>query len=312
MMFADIENSVITILAIVYAVLVLASTIVWRLKVKHPHKDYTELALRVRSWWVMVTLLAIAMVLRGAWALAFFALVSFLALKEFLSMVPTRRADRRVLFWAYLCIPFQYLWVWQGWYGMFIIFIPVYAFLFLPLRMVLVGATRRFLQAAGTVHWGLMMTVFTLSHMAFLLVLPGGGRSAEGAGLVLFLLLLTQFNDVAQYCWGKMLGRRKIVPSVSPNKTWEGFVGGLITTSCLALLLAPVLTPIEGWHSLIAGAVVSIAGFFGDVVISAVKRDIGVKDAGATIPGHGGVLDRVDSLTFTAPLFFHFTRYLYF
>ena len=311
-MFAEVGDSVIFILGIVYAVLVLASTIVWMLKRKHPGKDYTELALRVRSWWVMVTLLAIAMVLRGLWALVFFALVSFLALKEFLSMIPTRRADRRVLFWAYLCIPFQYLWVWQGWYGMFIIFIPVYAFLLLPLRMVLVGATERFLQSAGTVHWGLMMTVFTLSHMAFLLVLPGGETSAEGAGLVLFLLLLTQFNDVAQYCWGKMLGRRKIVPGVSPNKTWGGFIGGLLTTSCLAWLLAPVLTPIEGWHSLLAGGVISIAGFFGDVVISAVKRDIGVKDAGTTIPGHGGVLDRVDSLTFTAPLFFHFIRYCYF
>ena len=311
-MFTGVDNSVTFILAIVYGVLLLASAIVWWLKRKQPEKDYTELALRVRSWWVMVTLLAVAMVLRGVWALAFFALISFLALKEFLSMVPTRRADRRVLFWAYLSIPFQYLWVWQGWYGMFIIFIPVYAFLLLPLRMVLVGNTERFLQSAGTVHWGLMMTVFTLSHMAFLLVLPGGERSAEGAGLVLFLLLLTQFNDVAQYCWGKMLGRRKIVPSVSPNKTWGGFIGGLITTSCLALLLAPVLTPIEGWYSLLAGGIIAVAGFFGDVVISAVKRDIGVKDTGATIPGHGGVLDRIDSLTFTAPLFFHFTRYLYF
>lgn len=311
-MFNSASHSVLSILAIVYGVLVVASIIVATLKQKHPSNDYTELALRVRSWWVMVTLLAIAITLRGGWALAFFAFISFLALKEYLSMVPTRRADRRVLGWCYLSIPLQYLWVWQDWYGMFIIFIPVYAFLFLPLRMVLIGATDRFLQSASTLHWGLMMTVFTVSHMAFLLVLPESGGSAQGAGLVLFLLLLTQFNDVAQYCWGKLLGRRKIVPSVSPNKTWGGFIGGLLTTSLLALILSPVLTPLSVWHGLLAGSLIAVAGFFGDVVISAVKRDIGVKDAGSTIPGHGGVLDRIDSLTFTAPLFFHFIRYLYF
>jgi phosphatidate cytidylyltransferase len=218
-----------------------------------------------------------------------------------------------VLFWAYLAIPFQYVWVAQGWYGMFIIFIPVYMFLLLPMRMVVIGETRNFLQAAGTLHWGLMTMVFSLSHVAFLLVLPSIGTfAAGGAGLVLYLVFLTQFNDVAQYVWGKLLGRHKIIPKVSPKKTWEGFVGGLATTTVLAVLLASVLTPLAWYHALAAGLIIAAGGFVGDVTISALKRDIGVKDSGSLLPGHGGILDRVDSLTYTAPLFFHFVYYFYY
>ncbi|HFE32006.1 MAG TPA: phosphatidate cytidylyltransferase, partial [Gammaproteobacteria bacterium] len=135
---------------------------------------------------------------------------------------------------------------------------------------------------------------------------------AGGAGLVLYLVFLTQFNDVCQYLWGKMLGRRKVVPRVSPNKTWEGFLGGVTTTTVLAVLLAPVLTPIEWPMAIAAGLIIGIGGFIGDVTISALKRDIGVKDSGSLLPGHGGILDRVDSLTYSAPLFFHFIHYFYY
>lgn len=297
----------------IFAVLLLASLLVYVLQRRNPGKRYAELRQRVRSWWIMAGVFALAMSLNRNISLFFFAFMSFLALKEYLSLIPTRRADRRVLFWAYLTIPLQYYWVAQAWYGMFIIFIPVYAFLFLPLRMVTIGETHDFHRAAGTLHWGLMTMVFSISHVAFLLVLPGADASvAGGAGLVLFLVLLTESNDVAQYVWGKLLGRRKIIPKVSPNKTWEGFVGGFLTTVALAVLLAPWLTPLSPEHAAMAGLLIGWSGFVGDVVISALKRDIGVKDSGALIPGHGGVLDRIDSLTYTAPLFFHFVRYLYF
>jgi phosphatidate cytidylyltransferase len=300
-------------LAGVFAVLVLASAIVHLKQRRTPDKSHAELRQRVRSWWLMVAVFAAAMSLNRNVSLAFFAFVSFLALKEYLSLIPTRRADRRVLFWAYLAIPLQYLWIAGEWYGMFIIFIPVYAFLFLPMRMVLIGETQEFLRAAGTLHWGLMTMVFSISHVAFLLVLPEAKTTvAGGAGLVLFLVLLTESNDVAQYVWGKLLGRHRIIPKVSPNKTWEGFIGGFLTTAGLSVLLAPWLTPLTVAHALIAGLLIGWAGFIGDVVISALKRDIGVKDSGALIPGHGGILDRIDSLTYTAPLFFHFLRYLYF
>lgn len=276
-----------------------------------PDRDFTELNARIRSWWFMAGVFTLAILLSRAVSLVFLTFLSFLALKEYLSLIPTRRADRGVLLWVYLAVPLQYLLVWVDWYGMFIIFIPVYMFILIPVRMVLHGQTEGFLRAAGTLHWGLMTTVFTLSHMAYLLQLPEKGGAA-GASLVLFLVLVTQFNDVAQYTWGKLFGRHKVMPTVSPNKTYEGLLGGMATSFVLVYLLAPHLTPLTRNESLVAGFFLPLAGFLGDVSVSAIKRDIGVKDSGSSIPGHGGVLDRVNSLTFTAPLFFHFLRYLHF
>ena len=296
----------------VFALLVVASLAVWLLHRWKPQHDWTELTQRVRTWWVMAGVFAVAMLLSRRVSLAFFAFVSFLALKEYLSLIPTRRADRRVLFWAYLAIPVQYLWIDMRWYGMFIIFIPVYAFLLLPMRMVLIGETSGFLRAAGTLHWGMMATVFSVSHVAFLLMLPAAvNPRGGGPGLVLYLVFLTQFNDVAQYLWGKSLGRHKAIPKVSPGKTVEGLLGGVATTLALAVLLAPLLTPLTRLESVIAGLLIGLGGFVGDVVISALKRDLGIKDSGSLLPGHGGILDRIDSLTYTAPLFFHFVWYLH-
>lgn len=305
-------------LAGIFGLLLLATLVAWLLGRLRPGLDLGEVRLRIRSWWLMAAVFAVAMLLSRALSLVFFALVSFLALKEYLSLIPTRRADRGVLLWAYLAIPVQYFWIVDAWYGMFIIWIPVYVFLFLPLRMVLIGETTGFLRAVGTLHWGLMTTVFSISHVAYLLVLPeaarpsAAGLTVAGPSLVLFLVVLTQLNDVAQFLWGKALGRWKVVPTVSPGKTVEGFVGGVGTTLALALLLAPYLTPLTRSQAVAAGLIVGVAGFAGDVVISALKRDLGIKDSGTLLPGHGGILDRIDSLTFTAPLFFHLLWYLHY
>ena len=200
--------------------------------------------MRVRSWWIMALVFSLALLLSRTAAIALFGFVSFIAFKEYLSLIPTRRADRRVLFWAYLAIPAQYLWVADDWYGMFLIFIPVYLFLGLALRMVIDGVTEGFLRAVGTLHWGLMITVFSLSHGAYLLNLPAEGNPvAGGVGLLTYLVVLTQANDVLQYVWGRSLGRHPVIPKVSPNKTWEGLVGGVATTTLAAALLAPLLTP---------------------------------------------------------------------
>jgi phosphatidate cytidylyltransferase len=303
-------------LAGIFGLLVAATLVAWLIGRLRPGLDLGEVKLRIRSWWVMAAVFALAMVLSRAVSLVFFAFVSFLALKEYLSLIPTRRADRGVLFWAYLAIPLQYWWIADAWYGMFIIWIPVYVFLFLPLRMVLIGETTGFLRAVGTLHWGLMTTVFSISHVAYLLVLPvaarpsAAGLAVAGPSLVLFLVVLTQLNDVAQFLWGKALGRHRVVPTVSPGKTVEGFLGGVGTTLLLALLLAPWLTPLSRWQAVAAGLIIGVAGFIGDVVISALKRDLGIKDSGTLLPGHGGILDRIDSLTYTAPLFFHLIWYL--
>jgi phosphatidate cytidylyltransferase len=307
------DNPLLPALGGIWALLIFASIIVFFLTKRHPEKNYRELVLRTQSWWWMIAIFTAVMLSSRVVSLCFLGFLSFLALKEFFSIIPTRRADRRVLFWAYLAIPLQYYWVNIGWYGMFIIFIPVYMFLFMAARTVLTQKTDGFLKAVGTLHWGLMITVFAISHAAYLFILPSLSSSASGgAGLLLYLVFLTQFNDVAQYVWGKLFGRRPILPLISPKKTWEGFVGGVFTTTAAALLIAPWLTPFNHVNALYAGLIISMAGFLGDVTISAIKRDIGVKDTGVLIAGHGGIMDRIDSLTFTAPLFFHFSYYLYY
>ncbi len=276
-------------------------------------KTLEEVLLRIQSWWVMVALLAIALLLNAWGAILFFALISFLSLKEYLSLIPTRRVDRRVLLWAYLAIPLQYFWIGVDWYVMFLIFVPIYIFLFLPLQMLLSGETTGFLKAIGTLHWGVMLTVFCLGHLAYLLMLnPAGNPIAGGKGLLLYLLLLTEGNDIAQYLWGKALGRQPILPKISPKKTWTGWLGGVLTTTAIAVLMAPVLTPFHRMYAAVLGVMLAAAGFVGDVTVSALKRDLGVKDSGNLLPGHGGILDRIDSLTYTAPLFFHLTVFFYF
>lgn len=275
--------------------------------------DYGELRLRIKTWWWIVAVFALAILFNKTISVIVFGFISFLAFKEYLSLIPTRRADHRVLFWAYLAIPVQYYWVWQAWYGTFIIFIPVYMLLLLPMRMVLIGETQGFLRAIGTLHWGLMITVFSLSHMSYLLVLPAANNPTGGiAGLLIYLVFLTEINDVSQYIWGKSFGKRKIIPKVSPGKTVAGFIGGVATTTILASAVAPYLTPLTLYEALGAGGLIAFSGFIGDVTISALKRDLGVKDSGSILPGHGGILDRLDSLTYTAPLFFHYVYYLHY
>ena len=310
MTFLNIPQNSFYAMWAVIGLLLTASCIRLLLSARNPNKDYTELRQRIQSWWWIVALLFLVLVASRTTAIVFFGFLSFLALKEFLSIVPTRLTDRRVMFWAYLAIPVQYFWVGMGWYGMFIIFIPVYVFLFLPMRMVLIGDTTGFIRSAGILHWAVMLMVFSISHIAYLLTLPVSNVAAGNIGLVLFLLFMTQFNDVCQYIWGKMFGKHKIIPKVSPNKTWEGFLGGLLTITLSAGFVAPFLTPLTFEYGLSAGAIIGVAGFVGDVVLSSVKRDLQIKDSGSLIPGHGGILDRLDSVIYTAPLFFHFLYYV--
>lgn len=298
-----------TIVLAVLGLLCVASLSRLWLAQRYPTRDYQELKLRIRSWWWMIGLLFVVLMLNRHAGIVFFAFLSYLALKEFFSIVPTRLTDRRVLFWAYLAIPLQYFWIWHDWYGMFNVFVPVYVFLFLPVRMLLLGDNNGFVRSAGVIHWMVMLAVYCISHLAALLTLPVQNEAAGYLGPVLFVLFLTQFNDVCQYVWGKQVGRRKIIPLVSPNKTWGGFIGGCVTVTLCSGMIGPYLTGLSWQLSLVVGALIAVAGFFGDVVISSVKRDLGIKDTGQLIPGHGGILDRLDSIIYTAPIFFHFYRY---
>ena len=293
----------------VWSLLVAASLLVFALVKMKPERNLSELVARTRSWWWMLGIFTTFILLGRNWSIALMGIISFLALKEYFTLIPSRHADRRILFWGYLAIPLQYYWVAIEWYGMFIIFIPVYLFLFMSARLVLAQQTEGFLKSAGMIHWGMMLAVFSLSHAAYLLTLPS---QSSGAGLLLYLVFMTQWNDVMQYAWGKKFGKHKIVPLVSPGKTWEGLIGGVLSTGVTSALLAVWLTNHAPWEGFLAGLLIGIGGFLGDITLSAVKRDLGVKDASQLIPGHGGMLDRIDSLTFTAPLFLHAVRYFYF
>jgi phosphatidate cytidylyltransferase len=294
----------------IFSALLLATLIVFGCKIIRPKHNWLELQQRIRSWWVIICLFSCAMLSPKWLALIFFICISFLSLKEFLALAHTRRSDSVPVRWMYAAIPLQFLWIGMSWYGMFITFIPIYVFLFLPARMVIIGDIKGFLRSASVMHWGMMTTVFALSHVAFLLTLPAPHASAS-AVLVIFLVTATELNDIAQYLWGKSLGKIKVAPEVSPNKTLAGLLGGVFTTTLLATLFGPVLTTMDWSHSLMAGVIISVSGFFGDIVMSAIKRDFGVKDTGKILPGHGGILDRLDSLIYTAPLFFHFYHYFY-
>ena len=279
------------------------------------------------TWWALFALLVLIAVLGEGAAVAVFAGASLLGLREFRALTRERIAPVR-LWWrlAYLAVPVHYLLIHLGWLDAFRTFLPVWAFGILLVRLVVAGQTGGFLETAGITFLGLMLIVFLFSHAVLLLGMPGEVNPAGGAfGLFLFLVVLTEGNDIAQALWGRLLGRRKITPTVSPDKTWEGFLLGAATTVVLSLVLAGFLTPFAdrpvrlgpAWYgapylpALAAGVLIAVGGFLGDVTMSAVKREAGVKDSGTLLPGQGGVLDRIDSLTFTGPLFFYFTDFLY-
>jgi phosphatidate cytidylyltransferase len=266
---------------------------------------------RVRAWWVMAAVFTVALATGGIGSVILFGLTSFIALREFITLTPTHRADHRTLFWAFFVfVPIQYWLVAIRWYGLFVIFIPVYAFLFVPVRSVLAGDTEDFLARTAKIQWGLMVAVYCVSHAPALLMLDIPGYQGENAKLLLYLIVVVQLSDVLQYAFGKTLGRHKIVPRVSPNKTWEGTVGGIAAATLIGGLLWWA-TPFSPWASVGIALTANLAGFAGGLCMSAIKRDRGIKDFGSLIEGHGGVMDRIDSLCFAAPLFFHLVRYSY-
>jgi phosphatidate cytidylyltransferase len=296
-----LDAPVVLVLFGLWAFLITASGLSALIRWRRPGPAMDKVMTIARSWWFMAGLATAAMVLGEGVFIVLLALVSVQALKEFFALMPTRHADHRALFWTFGAVPVQYVAVAMEWELLFLLYVPLYHFLVGPLRLVLRRQPEGFMRSSSLLHWGLMLNVFCLSHVAALLKLPIEG---SGAGLVVLLLVLTELNDVSQFLWGKSLGKRKVLPEISPNKTWAGLLGGIATTSVLSALLTPVLSPAGPVFGAILGCALAMFGFSGDVVLSAIKRDVGAKDFGELIPGHGGVLDRVDSLTFTAPLLF--------
>lgn len=308
-LFPTLSDELIYIILLIIALLSVVSIGLFIAGKIFPKANLGELKSRTKSWWMMSAIFIAAVFISYKISYFFLAFLSFVAFRELYSVLGFRDSDRRAIFWALLAVPVQYYLAYIGWYGGFITFIPVGMFLLLPLRMVLKGETKGITKSMSLLQWILMLSVFGISHLAYLLSLPDlEGFNAGGRGLLMFLIFLTEINDVMQFVWGKMLGKHKIVPKVSPNKTWEGFIGGVVSTTIIGYFLR-FLTPLTTPQVLLVSCLIALAGFAGDIVISAIKRDKGIKDMGDTIPGHGGIFDRIDSLSYTAPVFFHFVYY---
>ena len=307
------QREVILVIGLIFGLLTLATTLFWILGKAWPQADVSELKLRTRSWWMMAVVFVLATILHPAITFVSLALLSFIALRELASISKNvREVDRGVLIWCYLAIPVQYGLAYVGHYGLFLIFIPVVMYIWIPFMLVVRGETENISRAMSVLPSQLIFTVFGISHLAFLVSLPGiPGFEVGGRGLLLFIVFITELNDVLQFTWGKLLGRYRIVPKVSPGKTWEGLIGGVITTMVVGYFLR-FLTPLSETEVLITCGLIAVIGFMGDVIVSAIKRDLGLKDTGKAIPGHGGILDRIDSLAPTSPVFFHIVYNLYY
>ena len=298
--------------ATILALLVVGSALAFILPKIKPNK-WDDLVPRMRSWWVMCFIVFGALALGRLATTLVFAFISYLALKEYMTLAPTRKEDRWVVLFSYLMIIPTYIMVYKEEYIMFLIFLPFYGFIATAVMMAFTRRTEKFLKTIGIVQLGSIACIYMLAYIPLLLCMPPEEMPASGGvGLILLLLFLTQFNDVSQYMWGKMFGRHKISPNISPNKTWEGFIGGVVSTLILFYFLAPYFLNIGLAATLFIGASLPVIGFFGDITMSAIKRDLNVKDTSRLIPGHGGVLDRVDSIIFTAPWFFHMLAFFVF
>lgn len=266
---------------------------------------------RVNAWWSMVIVFFMSYLLGGNATIILFGFISLFALREFITLAPTRRGDHNALFIAFfILIPLQYVLIGTHWYSMFTLLIPVYAFLLLPAIAVLSQDTEGFLERTAKIQWGVMICIFCISHAPALLMLELEGFAGQNALLLFYLVFVVQMSDVLQYVFGKLFGKHKIAPQVSPSKTVEGLVGGGVAATLIGGGMF-WMTPFSFSESLMMAFVIVVMGFVGGLVMSAIKRSLSAKDWGTLIKGHGGMLDRMDSVCFAAPIFFHLTRYFF-
>lgn len=308
-----VQETTLTLFMGIGLILVFASLIglLLRWRLGRENSVVANLNARINAWWIMVAVIGLAFLGGHTGLVLLFALVSFCALREFITLTHTRKGDHLALLACFFVVlPLQYLFIWQNWYGMFSIFIPVYAVLLMPFLSCLGHDTTRFLERASQTQWGLLICVYCISHVPALLALSIPGFEDRNLLLVIYLIFVVQSSDVLQYVWGKLLGRRKIAPNVSPSKTLEGFIGGITSSTALGAALWWI-TPFTPWQSAGMALAITLMGFVGGLVMSAIKRDRGVKDWGRLIEGHGGMLDRLDSVCFSAPIFFHLVRYFF-
>ncbi len=271
----------------------------------------------LKTWWALAMVLTAAVVFGEKGILILVASCGVLGLREYLGLVGWKALGRPTAHVVWVLVAMYYLSILSGRETMArdsgpIVFLIALGAVRASLRLV-----QGYIRTTAAVLWGLMLFVYCLSHAYFLVTISDKVEPMVGrVGWFLYLIILTETNDIAQAIVGRRFGRTKITPIISPNKSLEGLLGGILVTTALAVLLAPSLTTLmheqssAGWilRSIWSGLLISIFGFLGDINMSGIKRDAGVKDGSSLLPGQGGMMDRVDSLTFTAPVFYYFVR----
>ncbi|MCR9118017.1 MAG: phosphatidate cytidylyltransferase [bacterium] len=294
------------------------------LRFKTPDAAWQSL-LSLASWWVIVLVLFAASFAGRIGGVAVFAAISGFAMTEFLQMTKVGSHRWPVQATIYLLIALNYVWILLGWREVFLAFIPLASFVLISFRIMTRLSAANDLVISAATHWGLLLTTYCVSFAPLLLTLQNDSNPQAGVvGWFLFLLILTGVSDIFQALIGRPFGKHKIAPVLSPHKSWEGFVAGVVMTTACAVLLANFLTPLNdhpiaiGGYALpipflpaaLAGMLISVVGFFGDLTISALKRDLHIKDSGNWLPGQGGISDRIDSLMYAAPAFYLFVLLL--
>lgn len=264
---------------------------------------------RIKAWWWMTLLLTLAFAFGKAGVVVLFGFLSFLCLREFVSLAYTRRGDHWALALAFFFfLPLQYVLVGLAWYGLYAILIPVYAFLTLPILPVLSSDHTRFFERAAKIQAGLTICVYCISYVPALLTLHLPGGEVRGLLLIAWLVLVVQTADVLQYVAGRLYGRHAIAPFLSPWRTFEGAAGGVAAAALIGAALS-WLTPFTVLQAAGVAVLCAVMGTFGGLVLAAIKVDRGVRDWGTIAEGRGGMLERLDSVIFAAPIYFHLVRY---
>jgi phosphatidate cytidylyltransferase len=306
-----VSEQAIRLFAGIGVALLVASVIGYVLKVGvaqgERHGVIDNLNARIKSWWVIVSVVGVAFLLGRHGMTLLFVFVSFMALREFTASSSSRRDSVLLLVSFLVVLPGQYLLVSLGWFSWYSTFVPVCAFVLMPLLAQAVGRTHPFSEGMTTIQWGLVICVFCISHVPAILMLDIAGYEGRNMLLIVFLLVVVQSSDVLQYVWGKICGRRKVAPTISPSKTWEGLIGGVASATALGAALYWI-TPFGPLEAALMALAANTMGVLGGFAMSAIKRSRGIKDWGNLIEGHGGMLDRLDSMVFAAPVFFHLTR----
>ncbi len=268
----------------------------------------------LKTSWVMIFVFWIAWLSGDVARLVLFGLGSFFALREFLTLSPTRHGDHRSLVLAFFgVLPFQYWLVGAEHFDLFTVFIPVYVFLALPVASALANDPQRFLERNAKLQWGIMVSIYGMSHVPALLLLHFPRYNNKNAFLMLFLVLVVQTCMVTQHLASRWLRGQPAMPEISHSFSWRGWWLGMIAGSLLGTLLTGI-TPFKPAQAFAMSFIACAAGSLGHLVMKALKRDRGIpiwRGEGRGVTGAGGMLDRIDSLCFAAPVFFHSLRWYF-